>query len=126
MSALLTSWVGCWLNFVRYRLSMDNSLTGSRSNISAHYDIGNDLYTLFLDRSLVMYSSAIYDLQLVPRPPGQGQGGVRLDFKGSLEEAQVRKVDTLIRTARIQRQHKLLDIGFGWGGVAIRAAETIG
>lgn len=51
-TALVTSWIGCGLNFLRYRLSMDNSLAGSRSNIAAHYDIGNDLYTLMLDRSV--------------------------------------------------------------------------
>ena len=54
VSALLTSWVGYGLNFLRYRLSMDNSLAGSRSNISAHYDIGNDLYTLMLDRCVLL------------------------------------------------------------------------
>jgi len=47
-------------------------------------------------------------------------------FKGSLEEAQLRKVDTLISTCRVEKGHTLLDIGFGWGGIAIRAAETIG
>jgi hypothetical protein len=84
MSALVTSWIGCWLNFVRYRLSMDNSLAGSRSNIQAHYDIGNDLYTLFLDQGLMMYSSAIYDVTLDAQK--------RLCFRDSLEDAQYRKV----------------------------------
>lgn len=150
VSALLTSWIGYGLNFLRYRLSMDNSLAGSRQNISAHYDIGNDLYTLMLDKSLMMYSSAIYDLELTPSsltaspeatssdlvPAGNGNGVVvkssfppssySMAFKGSLEDAQLRKVDTLIRTCRVERKHTLLDIGFGWGGIAIRAAETIG
>jgi len=154
VGALLTSWIGYGLNFLRYRLSMDNSLAGSRHNISAHYDIGNDLYTLMLDESLMMYSSAIYDLELTPASSlpaltngsGNGSGGgavvpaaaaasssssfpaspYRMAFNGSLEEAQLRKVDTLISTCRVEKGHTLLDIGFGWGGIAIRAAETIG
>eukprot|EP00611_Tribonema_gayanum_P027197 TRINITY_DN6646_c0_g1_i1.p1 TRINITY_DN6646_c0_g1~~TRINITY_DN6646_c0_g1_i1.p1 ORF type:complete len:495 (-),score=191.00 TRINITY_DN6646_c0_g1_i1:1535-2965(-) len=58
VSRLLTSWGGYMLNFVRYRLSMDNSLSGSRSNIHAHYDLSNDLFTTFLDAETLMYSSA--------------------------------------------------------------------
>jgi cyclopropane-fatty-acyl-phospholipid synthase len=49
-----------------------------------------------------------------------------LVLSGTLEEAQYRKVDTLIARARLQKHHKLLDIGFGWGGVALRAAQTVG
>eukprot|EP00953_Heterococcus_sp_UTEX-ZZ885_P015742 8870-Heterococcus_DN1.PRE.4 len=49
-----------------------------------------------------------------------------LVLSGTLEEAQFRKVDTLIARARLQKHHKLLDIGFGWGGVALRAAQTVG
>jgi cyclopropane fatty-acyl-phospholipid synthase-like methyltransferase len=49
------------INFVRYKLSLDNSLSGSRSNIQAHYDLSNALFTTFLDTELLMYSSAIYD-----------------------------------------------------------------
>ena len=39
---------------------------------------------------------------------------------------QINQVDTLIRTCRVEAHHTLLDIGFGWGGIALRAAETIG
>ncbi|KAG5191113.1 Mycolic acid cyclopropane synthetase-domain-containing protein [Tribonema minus] len=157
VSRLLTSWGGYMLNFVRYRLSMDNSLSGSRSNIHAHYDLSNDLFTTFLDAETLMYSSAIYDAALAPvpaarrelaRPPpaadaagaaarmeavvaaaaaaGAAPEEYELVFRGTLEEAQIRKIDTLLARARVQRHHTLLDIGFGWGGVAIRAAQTIG
>lgn len=53
--------------YLQSLVCMYHSITGSRSNIAAHYDLGNDLYSLFLDaapRSLMMYSSAIYDLQV--------------------------------------------------------------
>jgi cyclopropane-fatty-acyl-phospholipid synthase len=99
---------------------MDNtSHGGSLENISSHYDLGNDMYQLFLDNDLMMYSSAIYDTIYDPRT------GI-IEHRGTLEEAQYRKVDTLIAAARIEPHHKLLDIGFGWGGITIRAAQTIG
>ena len=94
----------------------------------------------------MMYSSAIYDTTPVPI------GAKDVGFVGSLEDAEYRKVktlgvekhhhlcclhshiqhpthgkvDTLIARAQLLPSHRLLDIGFGWGGVAIRAAETIG
>ena len=68
----------------------------------------------------MMYSSAIYDTTPVPI------GSKEVQFVGTLEDAELRKVDTLIARAHVQPSHRLLDIGFGWGGVAIRAAETIG
>ena len=60
-------------------------------------------------------------------PPSMNSTMVpRLHFTGSLEEAQFRKVDTLLRRAQLTPEHRLLDIGFGWGGLAIRAAMTVG
>ncbi|CAM9124184.1 unnamed protein product, partial [Phaeothamnion confervicola] len=117
---LLLSWVGYTLNFVRYKLSLDNSLSGSRSNIHAHYDLSNDLFCTFLDKELMMYSSAIYDAEVDAVRPGH------LAFKDTLESAQLRKVDTLLARARVGPGHRLLDIGFGWGGISIRAAERFG
>jgi cyclopropane-fatty-acyl-phospholipid synthase len=119
VSKLATSWVGYTLNWIRLRFSLDNSLSGSRSNIQAHYDLSNDLFVSFLDTRLMMYSSAIYDARLESDRSS-------LTFSGTLEEAQLRKVDTLIARAKIDRDHHLLDIGFGWGGIAIRAAEVTG
>ncbi|CAM9345742.1 unnamed protein product [Discosporangium mesarthrocarpum] len=128
---LLTSWVGYALNFVRLRLSMDNSISGSRSNIEAHYDLSNDLFQTFLDTNLMLYSCGIFEAQMqspgalstLPLVPGVPP---ELSMEGSLEEAQQRKADTLIHKARVQKHHLLLDIGFGWGGISIRAAETVG
>ncbi len=86
----------------------NNSLTGSRRNIGAHYDLGNDFFSLFLDSSM-MYSSAVY-----PRP------------EASLEEASAYKLDLLCRELELVPEDHLLEIGTGWGGMAIHAAKHYG
>ncbi|CAN0020776.1 unnamed protein product [Ectocarpus sp. 4 AP-2014] len=116
---LLTSWVGYGLNYLRYKLSMDNSLSGSRSNIEAHYDLSNELFKTFLDADYMLYSCGIFQADM-------GSPGGELVLSGSLEKAQERKADALIARARLSKHHRLLDIGFGWGGISIRAAETVG
>jgi cyclopropane-fatty-acyl-phospholipid synthase len=102
-------------------LTMDNSERGgSLKNIHAHYDLSNDLFRSFLDPETLMYSSAIYDAVKAPSPQ---QG---LVFRGSLEEAQWRKLDTLLDRAQIQPGQYVLDIGFGWGGLSLHAARKYG
>lgn len=61
---LLTSWVGYGLNYLRYKFTMDNSLSGSRSNIEAHYDLSNDLFKIFLDKNLMLYSSGVFQADM--------------------------------------------------------------
>lgn len=101
---------------------MDNSERGgSLKNIHAHYDLSNDLFKSFLDKETLMYSSAIYDA--VAAPPGHSSG---LVFRGSLEQAQWRKLDTLLDRAQIKPGQTMLDIGFGWGGLSIHAAKKYG
>ena len=78
-----------------------NTLKGSRKNIHAHYDIGNDFYQLWLDPSMT-YSSAVFD-----------------DKDENLISAQYRKYDRIIEN--INCSGKLLEIGCGWGGFAERA-----
>lgn len=85
-----------------------NTLTGSRRNISAHYDLGNDFFELFLDRSM-MYSAAVY-----PR----GDAG--------LEEAATHKLDLLCQQLELGPEDHLLEIGTGWGGLAVHAAKHYG
>lgn len=70
-----------------------------------------------------MYSSAIYDAVAAP-PQEIGKPSAGLVFKGSLEEAQWRKLDTLCDRAQLQPGQQLLDIGFGWGGLSIHAAKV--
>ncbi|HSH57614.1 MAG TPA: cyclopropane-fatty-acyl-phospholipid synthase family protein [Halomonas sp.] len=100
--------LGRWLLTALYRLQR-NSLSGSRRNISAHYDIGNELFATFLDREHRMYSSAIF-----PHP------------EASLEEASTHKLDLMLERLDVRPDHHLLEIGTGWGGLAIHAARTRG
>jgi cyclopropane-fatty-acyl-phospholipid synthase len=79
-----------------------NSIAGSRRNIQAHYDVGNDFYALWLDRSMT-YSSALF-------------GGTA----NSLEAAQQNKYDRIL--SRLSRGESLLEIGCGWGGFAEHAS----
>ena len=85
-----------------------NSRTGSRKNISAHYDLGNDFFSLFLDPSL-MYSAAIY-----PRPDA------------SLAEASQYKLEVICKKLQLTPEDHLLEIGSGWGAMAIYAASHYG
>nr|WP_282103649.1 cyclopropane-fatty-acyl-phospholipid synthase family protein [Halomonas getboli] len=100
--------LGRWLLGALYRLQR-NSLSGSRRNIAAHYDIGNDLFATFLDRRHWMYSSAVF--------PRAG---------ASLEEASTHKLDLMLERLDVRPHHHLLEIGTGWGGLAIHAARTRG
>lgn len=82
-----------------------NTRSGSRQNISAHYDIGNELFELMLDDNM-MYSSAIYK-----------------NREDTLEQAAVNKLDSLCRKLELNENDHLLEIGSGWGGMAIHAAK---
>ena len=85
-----------------------NTRNGSRRNIAAHYDLGNDFYALWLDRRM-MYSSAIFE---------------RVDM--SLEAASAAKLDRICRKLSLSPEDHVLEIGTGWGGFAIYAAENYG
>jgi cyclopropane-fatty-acyl-phospholipid synthase len=85
-----------------------NTRSGSRRNISAHYDLSNDLYRLFLDETMT-YSSAVFE------SPGQ-----------SLAEAQRNKYRLVADGARLRPGDHVLEIGTGWGGFAIYAAGELG
>lgn len=85
-----------------------NSRRGARRNIAEHYDLGNDFYALWLDRTLT-YSSAC------PAYPDE-----------PLDEAQTRKIDALLDRLDLKDGDRLLEIGCGWGGLAERALERYG
>jgi cyclopropane-fatty-acyl-phospholipid synthase len=125
-SGLAISKFGSFVNYLRFKIFMDNSERGgSLRNIHAHYDLSNDLFRTFLDKETLMYSSAIYDAVAAPPSiPGGPPSG--LLFGGSLEEAQWRKLDTLCDRAQIRPGQTLLDIGFGWGGLSLHAAKKYG
>ncbi|WP_435198267.1 class I SAM-dependent methyltransferase [Janibacter sp. GS2] len=86
-----------------------NTLFGSRKNIEAHYDLSNDLFTAFLDESL-SYSSALFDRS---RPLAEQ----------SLEEAQHAKIESVLDMADVTHGSRVLEIGTGWGSLAIAAAR---
>ncbi len=89
--------------------SQRNTLSGSRSNIEAHYDLSNDLFAGFLDETLT-YSSALFD----DAGPWAAQ---------TLEAAQLRKVEAILDLAHVTSGSRVLEIGTGWGTLAIQAAR---
>jgi len=85
-----------------------NSRDGSRRNIAAHYDLGNDFFQLFLDPTL-NYSCGIF--------PHEG---------ADMEQASLTKMDAICRKLELGPEDHLLEIGTGWGGLAIHAAGRYG
>ncbi|TCJ29387.1 SAM-dependent methyltransferase [Nocardioides jejuensis] len=102
-----------------------NTVAQSRSNISHHYDLSNDLFTLFLDPTL-SYSSALFDTELVPAANHRvaaAPAPVPTDRMAELlRDAQQRKIDRLLDEAGVGEGTRLLEIGTGWGELALRAA----
>lgn len=85
-----------------------NSETGSAANIHAHYDLGNDFYALFLDPTMT-YSCGVFETP-----------------ESTLHEASVAKVDRLCRKLDLKSSDHLLEIGTGWGYLAVHAARNYG
>ncbi len=86
-----------------------NTRSGSRRNIMAHYDLGNDFYALWLDRSMT-YSSALFEG----------------DAQRDLAAAQHAKYARIARVLRLQRDQPVIEIGCGWGGFAEVATRDRG
>jgi cyclopropane-fatty-acyl-phospholipid synthase len=101
--AKITAPIQAWLHRVN-----KNTQTGSRRNISAHYDLGNDFFKLMLDPTM-MYSSAIFETS-----------------KQSLEEASIAKLKSICKKLDLKQTDHVLEIGTGWGGFAIYAAQNYG
>ncbi|MEH3034711.1 MAG: cyclopropane-fatty-acyl-phospholipid synthase [Aeromicrobium erythreum] len=98
-----------------------NTVEGSRSNIERHYDLSNEMFAEFLDETLT-YSSAWYaDLPTTAGAPGVPW--LREPTTEDLRDAQLRKIDGVLDQARVTRGSRVLEIGSGWGTLAIRAAE---
>ncbi|KAJ7205426.1 CFS1-like protein [Mycena pura] len=92
------------------------SLANSRANISAHYDLGNTMFSAFLSKDM-NYSSAIFKDFNEDLDP-------TIAVRESLEEAQLRKCRLVLKKANIRPGQRVLEIGTGWGCLAILAAET--
>lgn len=100
-----------WKNKVKnvlYHWQNRNTQSGAKRNILAHYDLGNELYSRFLDPEM-MYSSAIYSQQ-----------------NTSLNQAQLHKLAVICQRLELTADDHLLEIGTGWGGLAIYAAQHYG
>ena len=89
----------CWNHLRR------NSREGSRRNIAAHYDLGNDFFSLFLSPDL-MYSSALFASE-----------------NETLESASRRKLDSICQQLQLKSGDRVVEIGTGWGGFALHAAQ---
>lgn len=103
---------GSWWGRLAYRIKHllnRNSKAGSRKNIHAHYDIGNDFYQLWLDPSMT-YSSALFTEATA----------------GDLEQGQAAKYRSIMNQLHLRRGDKVLEIGCGWGGFAEMAAGEAG
>lgn len=101
------SWGVALINQIKH-IMRRNTITRARRNIAQHYDISNDFYKLFLDPTLT-YSSGIFQNE-----------------NDSLEDAQRNKMRRLITKLKLRPEHHLLEIGTGWGSMAIEAARQTG
>jgi cyclopropane-fatty-acyl-phospholipid synthase len=88
-----------------FPIEEDNDRTGARRNIARHYDLSNELFAAFLDESMT-YSAALFD-----------------DFAEPLQTAQRRKVDRLLDATGVGIDTAVLEIGTGWGDLAVQAAR---
>ena len=104
--AIYGSWYGSILYRIRHWLR-DNTKTGSRKNIHAHYDLGNAFYTLWLDPTM-SYSSAWFS---------EGE-------KQSLTDAQRAKISRILQSLDVKAGDHILEIGCGWGGVMEEALRS--
>ena len=88
-----------------YHLARKNTLEKSRENIQEHYDLSNDFYALFLDETMT-YSSALFE-----------------SYYDTLEQAQFNKIDRMLDLTGVKEGDHILEIGSGWGALALRAAQ---
>ena len=92
-----------WIHYRR-----QNTLLGSKKNILAHYDLSNDFYQLWLDKTMT-YSCGIFK-----------------DENTTLEEASIEKLDQICKKLQLKSTDSILEIGTGWGSFAIHAAKNYG
>lgn len=100
-----------WITYPMHKLSHlrnSNTRNGSRTNIAAHYDLGNDLYQLILD-SKMQYSAGIF-----------------YHSNDTLEQAQQQKLEMICDKLELKADEHLIEIGTGWGGLACYAAKNYG
>jgi cyclopropane-fatty-acyl-phospholipid synthase len=96
------------IRFLAHSLTTRNTLDRAPQNIAHHYDLGDEFYQLFLDQTLT-YSCGYFTSE-----------------RDSLQQAQLNKYEHICRKLKLRSGEKLLDIGCGWGGMLIYAAENYG
>jgi len=99
MARAISRWFELWQN---------NSLRGSKRNIQHHYDLGNDFYSLWLDRQMI-YTCAYFSSPEM-----------------TLEDAQIAKMDHVCRKLRLQPEESVVEAGCGWGALALHMARNYG
>ncbi len=110
------SWMRQRVLKIRHALRA-NSIRGSKKNIVEHYDLGNDFYRLFLDATM-NYSSGIFDSDTARRDFP--------DVSDPLQAASLVKMDRICKKLNLQPGHEVLEIGTGWGAMAIHMASRYG
>ena len=105
-----TTWASSIFSGINFLMNSRfvNTVSNAINNISAHYDISNEMFASFLSKDMT-YSCAIFESKEEP-----------------LETAQYRKLDRIIQQARLQSGDHVLEIGSGWGSFAIRAVQKTG
>ena len=93
------------VSYIKHLLRF-NSISGSKKNIHAHYDLGNDFFFMWLDKTKT-YSSALYENQII-----------------SLEEAQAKKYQNILDNLNLPKGSSILEVGCGWGGFMEHAANA--
>ncbi|EPB65979.1 Cyclopropane-fatty-acyl-phospholipid synthase [Ancylostoma ceylanicum] len=101
--------------YIQHRIR-DNTMKQSAKNIEEHYDLGNDMFELFLDKTMT-YSCALWE--------EPGHHVKKVDFE-ELEKAQLKKIDALIDMLDLKETDSVLEIGCGWGAFAIRGVQRSG
>lgn len=102
-----TSWLSAKLAFQRHQ-RRENTISGSRKNIHDHYDLGNNFFSLLLDKTMT-YSSGFFETE-----------------ESTLEDASLAKLDQISNMLDLNSTDHVLDLGCGWGSFAIRAATRYG
>ncbi|EKX37689.1 hypothetical protein GUITHDRAFT_165417 [Guillardia theta CCMP2712] len=101
------NWIGTQVQTMAH-MARANTVEGSLKNINEHYDLGNDMYRLFLDETW-MYSSGVFNSP-----------------QDTLYQSQLNKLDLILDKLELNSGHHIFEIGCGWGGFAIRAVERFG
>ena len=95
--------------FLTKKKPRKNTLAGSKSNIHHHYDLGNEFYSLWLDREAMQYTCAYYPIESM-----------------TLEQAQIAKMEHVCRKLMLKPGQTVVEAGCGWGGLARYMAKTYG